>query len=157
MEIKIETGSIRLLDKLAEIEAQCFDQEAFTKRQMAYLLADYNTIALTAKADGDIAGFIIAQVEIDSDRLFGHIVTINVSSTFRRMGIGTKMLNEVEQILRQKGITECHLEVREDNSAALKLYQNNGYLKIGTLEKYYGKKNGLYLKKNIIDGVNLAP
>jgi len=30
MEIKIETASIRLLDKLFEIEEQCFDQEAFT-------------------------------------------------------------------------------------------------------------------------------
>ena len=147
MEIKIETGSIRLLDKLAEIEAECFDQEAFTKRQIAYLLSDYNTIALIAKANSNIAGFIIAQVEIDSGQPYGHIVTINVAPSFRRNGIGSKMLNEVEEILRQKGITECRLEVREDNSAALKLYQKNRYLKIGRLEKYYGQKHGLYFCK----------
>jgi len=105
MEIKIETGSIRLLDKLAEIEAECFDQEAFTKRQIAYLLSDYNTIALIAKANSNIAGFIIAQVETDSGQPYGHIVTINVAPSFRRSGIGSKLLNEVEEILRQKGIT----------------------------------------------------
>jgi ribosomal protein S18 acetylase RimI-like enzyme len=64
MEIKIETASIKLLDKFCEIEEQCFDQEAFTKQQIAYLLTDYNTIALVAKANNDIAGFILTQIEI---------------------------------------------------------------------------------------------
>ena len=147
MEITIETASIKLLDKLVEIEGQCFDQEAFSKRQISYLLTGYNTIALVAKANSEIAGFIIAQVEVENDVLYGHIITINVSPNYRRKGIGRKMLQEIEEMLKQKGIMECHLEVRENNSAALHLYQNNGYKKVGKLEKYYGKANGLYLKK----------
>lgn len=147
MELKIETASIKLLEKLNEIEEQCFDQEAFTKQQIAFLLTDYNTIALVAKVNNDISGFIITQVEIEKNTLFGHIITINVASKFRRKGIASKMLQEIEIILKQKGIRECHLEVREDNSAALKLYQNRGYQKISRLEKYYGKAHGLYLKK----------
>ena len=147
MEIRIETASIKLLDKLFQIEQQCFDQEAFTKHQIAYLLSDYNTIALCAKIDSAIAGFIIGQIEIENETLFGHIITINVVPAFRKKGIGSKMLKEIETLLKQKGISECHLEVREDNSTALKLYQNSGYQKIGKLEKYYGKAHGLYLRK----------
>ena len=149
MEIKVETASIRLLDKFCEIENQCFNQEAFTKRQLAYLLTDYNTIGLVAKADSDIAGFILSQVEIENNTLYGHIITINVASNYRRKGIATRMLKEMEQILREKGINECHLEVREDNLAALKLYQTSGYSKIARLEKYYGNKHGLFLKKTL--------
>jgi ribosomal-protein-alanine N-acetyltransferase len=149
MEIRIETASVKLLDKLFKIEEQCFDQEAFTKRQIAYLLSDYNTISLIAKLESEIAGFILAQIEIENDTLFGHIITINVVPAFRKKGIGSKMMQEMEAILKQKGISECHLEVREDNSPALKLYQNSGYQKIGRLEKYYGKAHGLYLKKNL--------
>jgi len=149
METKIETASIRLLDKLYEIEVQCFNQEAFTKRQIAYLLAEYNTIGLVAKVNGDIAGFIISRVETENGALYGHIITINVMPTYRRKGIASKMLQETEEILKGKGITECHLEAREDNSAALKLYQSNGYRKIGRLEKYYADKHGLYLKKSL--------
>jgi [ribosomal protein S18]-alanine N-acetyltransferase len=149
MEIKIETASIRLLDKLCEIEQQCFDQEAFSKRQISYLLTDYNTIALVAKTNSDIAGFIITQIEIENNTLYGHIITINVSPSYRRKGIASKMLKETEELLKQKSMGECHLEVREDNAAALKLYQNSGYQKIGRLEKYYGKKHGLCLKKNL--------
>jgi [ribosomal protein S18]-alanine N-acetyltransferase len=149
MEIKIETASMRLLDQLYKIEEQCFDQEAFSKRQIAYLLTDYNTIALVARANSDIAGFIISQVEMENERVFGHIITLNVPSAFRRKGVGSKMLREIEAVLKQKGIAECQLEVREDNSAAIKLYQNSGYQKMGRLENYYGKKHGLYLKKTL--------
>jgi [ribosomal protein S18]-alanine N-acetyltransferase len=149
MEIKIETASIRLLDKFCEIENQCFDQEAFTKRQLAYLLTDYNSIGLVARTDNAIAGFIISQVEIESDTTFGHIITINVAPPYRRKGVGKQLLKEMEKILKEKGINECHLEVREDNHAALKLYQDSGYKKIAVLEKYYGTKHGLFLKKTL--------
>jgi [ribosomal protein S18]-alanine N-acetyltransferase len=149
MEIKIETATIRLLDKLYQIEEQCFDQEAFTKHQIAYLLTDYNTISLVAKSNSDIAGFIIAQVEIEGETLYGHIITINVSPGYRRKGIATKLIQEIELLLKQKGITESHLEVREDNNAAIKLYQRLQYQKISKLEKYYGNKHGLYLKKTL--------
>jgi ribosomal-protein-alanine acetyltransferase len=146
MEVKIETATTRILDQLFEIEEQCFDQEAFTKRQIAYLLTDYNTIALTAKIGIDIAGFIIAQIETD-DAEFGHIITLNVAPSSRHKGIATKLLSEIESLLKQRGISECHLEVREDNHAAIKLYHKLGYQTIGKLDRYYGRKHGLYLKK----------
>ena len=149
MEIKIETASIRLLDKFSEIENQCFDQEAFTKRQLAYLLTDYNSIGLVAKTDNAVAGFIISQVEIENDTTYGHIITINVVPSCRRKGVGTQMLKEMEKILKEKGINECHLEVREDNHAALKLHLTSGYQKVAVLEKYYGSKHGLFLKKTL--------
>ena len=148
MEAKIETATIKLLDKLCEIEEECFNQEAFTKRQIAYLLTDYNTIALVAKVNNNIVGFIIAQIEIEENQ-YGHIITINVSPNYRRKGIAKKLLQELEILLKQRGIGECRLEVREDNSQAIKLYQSLGYQTIGKLEKYYGKKHGLYFKKAI--------
>jgi ribosomal-protein-alanine N-acetyltransferase len=149
MEIKIETATIKRLDKLHQIEEQCFNQEAFTKRQIAYLLADYNTIALLAKTNNDIAGFIIAQVEIEENTEFGHIITLNTAPNYRRKGIAKKLLQELENLLKQKGINEIHLEVKEDNNPAIKLYQNLNYKKTGKLEKYYGKTHGLYLEKTL--------
>jgi ribosomal-protein-alanine N-acetyltransferase len=148
MEVKIETASIRLLDALYRIEEQCFDEEAFSKRQIAYLLTDYNTIALVARVDALIAGFIIAQVEADEVE-FGHIVTLNVAPSFRRKKVATTMLHEVEVLLKDRGISECRLEVREDNQEAIKLYRKVGYCTIGKLERYYGRKHGFYFKKTL--------
>lgn len=150
MEIKIEAASIKSLDKLYQIEERCFDEEAFSKQQIAYLLGDYNTIALQAKVNGEIAGFIIAQIELEEDVLFGHIVTINVTPLYRRKGVAKLLLAEIEMMLRQRSISECRLEVREDNHAAIRLYQSLGYQRVGKLEKYYGKSHGLYLKKSLL-------
>ncbi len=148
MEFKLETASIKHLDALYRIEEQCFSEEAFSKRQIAYLLTDYNAIALQAKANSDIAGFIIAQVESD-DTEFGHIITLNVAPDYRHKNVAIKLLTEIEGILKSRGIRECRLEVREDNSAAIKLYHKLGYQTVGKLDRYYGKKHGLYLKKTL--------
>jgi ribosomal-protein-alanine acetyltransferase len=149
MDIKIEALSIQLLDQLCEIEKQCFEQEAFTKQQLAYLVTDYSTIGLTAIVNREIAGFAIARINIGRNATSGHILTIDVTPAYRRKGIAQKMLQEIETILRERGIRECRLEVRENNVAALNLYQKLGYKKIGKLEKYYGNAHGLYLKKSL--------
>jgi ribosomal-protein-alanine acetyltransferase len=149
MDIEIADVTIRLLDKLYEIEKQCFEQEAFTKQQLTYLIADYNTIGLTAQVNAEIVGFAMARVTIRRNIMFGHILTIDVAPAYRRKGIAQKLLQEIETILRERGIRECRLEVRENNTAALNLYQKLGYTKIGKLEKYYGNAHGLYLKKSL--------
>jgi ribosomal-protein-alanine acetyltransferase len=149
MDITIADLTIRLLDKLCEIENQCFKQEAFTKQQIACLITDYNTIGLTAVINGEIAGFVIARVNIIRNVTFGHILTIDVAPAYRRKGVAQKLLHEIETTLRGRDIKECRLEVRENNAAALNLYQKLGYTKLGKLEKYYGDAHGLYLKKSL--------
>jgi ribosomal-protein-alanine acetyltransferase len=149
MAIKIEDTSIRLLGKLYEIEKQCFGQEAFTKQQIAYLLTEYNAIGLAARVNSEIAGFAIARVDIGRNTSFGHILTVDIAPAYRRKGIAQKLLQEIENRFREKGIKECRLEVREGNVAALNLYQKLGYKKVGKLEKYYGEAHGLYLQKTL--------
>jgi ribosomal-protein-alanine N-acetyltransferase len=149
MQIKTEDTSIKILDKLYEIEKQCFQKEAFTKQQIAYLLNDYNAIGIAARVKGEIAGFAIARVDIRRNMRYGHILTVDVAPAYRRKGIAQKLLSEIELILKEKGVKECRLEVREDNQSALNLYQKLGYRKVGKLEKYYGDAHGLYLKKTL--------
>lgn len=140
---------MRHLDRLYEIERECFEKEAFTKQQIAYLLTDYNSISLVAKVNGKIIGFIIGKIHIERKSAIGHILTIDVLPTHRRKGIAQRLLEEIEKIFREKGIKVCHLEVREDNVAALSLYQKSGYRKIGKLENYYENAQGIYLKKTL--------
>lgn len=148
MEVRIEEASLKLLDLLYKIEQQCFSEEAFSKRQITYLLKDLNSITLVAKVDNAIAGFVIVQIET-GDINFGHVVTLNVASIFRRRAVATQLLGEMERQLKQRGINDCRLEVKEDNQAAISLYLKVGYCTIGLLERYYGKKHGLYLKKTL--------
>jgi len=147
MPTTIEDASIRHLDRLYEIEIECFDREAFTKQQIAHLLTDYNSVSLVAKANGEIIGFIIGTIYSERNLLTGHILTIDISPIHRRKGIAQKLLQATEKIFKEKGVKVCSLEVREDNIAALRLYQKFGYKKVAKLKNYYGNVHGIYLKK----------
>ena len=150
MEISVEDASVRFLDELYEIEKQSFKEEAFSKRQIAYLLADYNAISIVARVEGKISGFVIGRIDLVWGRPVGHIMTLDVAPTLRRRGVATRLMLETEKILRQKGIRECFLEVRENNVAALGLYTKLGYCRVSDLEHYYGREHGLYLRKTLI-------
>ena len=143
----VEGASIKYLDRLYEIERECFAEEAFTKKQIAHLLTDYNCMTLVARADGRIVGFITGVLYQDKKAFTGHVLTIDVSVSHRRRGIGQKLLQEMEATLVQKGVQVCVLEVREGNAPAIGLYMKLGYKEVGKLKNYYGKANGIYLKK----------
>jgi len=147
MTITIEDASTKDLDQLYEIETACFRREAFTKKQIAQLLMDYNSISLLARYSGKAVGFIIGRISVEEEGLAGHILTLDVLPAQRGRGIGRRLLHEVESIFAQKNISESYLEAREDNVAALRLYERMGYEKIGKLKNYYGDAHGVYLKK----------
>jgi ribosomal-protein-alanine N-acetyltransferase len=147
MPITVEDASRKDLDQLYEIETECFRREAFTKKQIAELLMDYNSISLLARYNGEAVGFIIGRISVEEEALAGHVLTLDVLPAQRRRGIGRRLLQELESILLQKNIRESYLEAREDNVAALRLYERMGYEKTGKLKDYYGDAHGVCLKK----------
>ena len=149
MELKIESASIGHLDRLYQIERECFDKEAFTRQQIAYLLKDYNSINLIARINSEIAGFIIGAAYYERNAQLGHILTVDVTPAYRQKGVAQKLLQEIEKIFKEKGFRASYLEVREDNIAALRLYRKLGYKKIAKLKNYYGTAHGIYLKKDL--------
>lgn len=147
MLVTIETASIEHLDWLCEIEVKCFGREAFTRQQIYHLLADPDSVGLVSKLKGEIVGFVIGKIYMDRKTAVGHISTIDVLSEHRRGGIGQMLLQGVEKTFKDKGVTTCFLEARENNTAALSLYQKFGYKRMETLEKYYGDAHGIRLRK----------
>ncbi len=149
MDIKIESATLKLLDRLYEIEKQSFQEEAFSKQEISYLLTDYNAISLIARVDSEIVGFIIGRIEMIRGTLYGHIITLETLPSYRRKGIGEKLLRALEALFDKKGAIESRLEVREDNVFAINLYQKLGYKSLGKLEGYYGRTHGLYFQKRL--------
>jgi ribosomal-protein-alanine N-acetyltransferase len=147
MALTIEDASIRHLDRLYKIEMECFKREAFTKQQIAQLLTSPNSISLIARENDEIVGFIIGMLSMEDNMLVGHVLTIDVALSYRRKGVGIKLLHEIEKIFKNKQARVCRLEVREDNIAALSLYQKLGYKKVAKLEYYYGDAHGILLEK----------
>ena len=67
----------------------------------------------------------------------GYVSSVGRRAAYARFGIGEKLFNEFFAYARRYGITESYLHVREDNFAAINLYQNLGYSKIGEVANYY--------------------
>lgn len=65
------------------------------------------------------------------------ILNLAVHPDFRRQGLGKRLLCKVLKIGRKMGMEQAHLEVRESNIAALKLYESSGFAVVGRRKRYY--------------------
>jgi len=148
--ISIKQATVNDLEKLYEIERECFTAEAFTKQVLTLLLQDSNSVSLIAQVNGEIAGFIIGLIQHIRGIKTGHIYTIDVATKYRRKGVGAKLLKEIERIFAQKGVKVCYLEARQNNVAALKLYKKQSYAEMERLDNYYFKgAHGVRLQKRL--------
>ncbi len=78
---------------------------------------------LVAELDGDIIGSVIGG--FDGRR--GLIYHLAVAAAIRGMGIGSRLMAEVESRLRAKGCLKCYLLVTVDNSEVEDYYLHRGW------------------------------
>jgi len=94
--------------------------------------------------DGELlVGFILTGYrEIDGQKVCYDGGT-GVIKAFQRKGIGELMLKELLLILREKQINRFVLEVLENNTPAINLYEKNGFAKTRKLECFEIEKQKL--------------
>jgi len=90
---------------------------------------------LVAVSDNMIIGSVIGG--FDGRR--GMVYHLAVASEFRGMGIGSRLMNELESRLRSKGCLKCYLLVTLDNSDAEAYYQHRDWKCMDDLH-IYGKE-----------------
>jgi len=150
MKVKIESAEAKTVEELLRIEHECFTAEAYSKEHILNLLKSPSAVALLAKVDGDVTGFVIGLVERRRTARIGHVVTIDVAVRFRRMGVGLMLLKEIENAFLKKNAEVVYLEVRADNQAARRLYRKRGYEETVQLDDYYSVGvHGLRLMKSL--------
>ncbi len=66
-----------------------------------------------------------------------HLVTFAIHPTFRRMGLGTKLLEHLLKEARDKSLDTITLEVRHSNLAAQRFYERFSFKKIAIRPHYY--------------------
>lgn len=71
--------------------------------------------------------------------LSGEILAIAVTPKYQRKGIGSALLNHVESLARQLGLSRLLLHTAKDNDAAHLFFQKAGFKVIGTQERFYPK------------------
>jgi len=90
---------------------------------------------LVAEADGAIVGSVIGG--FDGRR--GLVYHLAVSAAFRGMGIGSRLMDELETRLQAKGCLKSYLLVTSDNPEAELYYQRRGWQPMESI-RLYGKE-----------------
>ena len=108
------------------------------------ILAEFPEAFLVAELQGEVTGYVMARMEYGFSHLRrlglarkGHIVSVAVKERHRGKGVGTILMKTAQDAMKEKGGTECYLEVRVSNSGAISLYGRLGYRQAGRLEAYY--------------------
>lgn len=92
---------------------------------------------IVAESDGNIIGSVMGG--FDGRR--GLVYHLAVAASFRGMGIGSRLMDEVEARLRAKGCLKCYLLVTNDNPEAEGYYQQRGWQPMDTVH-LFGKELG---------------
>ena len=143
MPISIQTATMDNLEKLYEIERECFTTGTYSRKHIATLLLDPDCYGFTAKLNGEVAGFIIGSIHpANVGTKAGHVYTLDVAVRHRRKGVGSSLLEALERVFAEKNAEFCYLEARLDNPPAKELYLKRGYTKTDILSNYY--ENGAH-------------
>jgi ribosomal protein S18 acetylase RimI-like enzyme len=68
-----------------------------------------------------------------------HLLAISVSAAHRRKGVGSALLNHMEELARKYGASALHLWTAHDNFQAVSFFQKAGFKIIGSEDRYYPK------------------
>lgn len=94
-----------------------------TPEELAKKLARDPDLFLVAEVDGRIVGTVIGGY----DGRRGLIYHLAVSAPYRGRGIGSRLMDEVEARLRDRGCIRCYLMVVADNEDAIRYYEKRGW------------------------------
>ncbi|MBZ0242346.1 MAG: GNAT family N-acetyltransferase [Bacteroidales bacterium] len=122
------------LDEIMEIEGQSFNEEAFSRKQMRYLLRSDNTF-LVAEVQQQVAATLILLSKKKSKVL--RVYGLAVSDKFRGKGLGKAMLAEALKLAAAGGFSNLSLEVKTTNDTAIKLYESFGFEAVKELPDYF--------------------
>ena len=82
------------------------------------------------------AGKIIGTVIGGFDGRRGLIYHLAMDAAFRRQGIGTLLMDEVEGRLKAKGCIKCYLLVTTENKAAMRFYEARQWERMDSVYPY---------------------
>ena len=100
-----------------------------------------------AEADNEIIGY--CGVFLPAPGIEADILTVAVLPEFRRQGIATEFMRQIEAWSLENGASAMMLEVEQSNESAIELYKALGYMKISVRMDYYGPgKDAFVMRKN---------
>ena len=151
-EVKVEIAEERDLEDLAEMHYLCgkMHREAYGMsprdsskedklKTVKNIMNNPKSILFKAVCDNKVCGCLFLWVfECEEARTWsktleiGHISEIFVYEEYRRQGVAKKMIEKVEEYLKDRGVLSLDLEVYHFNKDAQAFYSSQGFGEVKT-------------------------
>ncbi len=128
----ISFACVEEANSIASLEKDSFS-EPWSYEQICDEIKKNDVVFLTAKKDGAVLGYISGQMILDEF----YISNIAVDVNFRKIGIASRLLERLIEIVKSKNAAFITLEVRESNSAARSLYEKFDFINLGVRKNFY--------------------
>ena len=99
----------------------------------------------------EVAGNIIAYISVVFDGYCGEIYNFCVLPEYQNQGIGSKLLDFIINMLKEKKASTMILDVREGNNKAIHVYEKYGFKQISVRKAYYKNNDNALILQKIFD------
>jgi len=160
-DIRIRVAMAEDIDAMTELDATCFSapwsrasfEAELTTNQLAWYLVAEELVPPCDAADSsgsavansytqeDQVGILIGYAGLWAIEDEGHITNVAVHPDYRRMHLGSILVQTLIAETRKEGLKRFTLEVRVSNHAAIALYEKFGFVSAGVRKGYYEDNN----------------
>jgi ribosomal-protein-alanine N-acetyltransferase len=114
------------------IEENSFD-DPYPRALLAELLRRCPASFVAVDVGGRVVGYCVSSMRAEE----AHLISIAVLRSQRRIGIAKTLINELKRFLSDRGVMTLFLEVRVENSIAIRLYSRLGFQRDRIIRRYY--------------------
>ena len=130
--IHIREMTLEDIEQVYDLEKSIFSIP-WSKNSFERAVKNKNTLFIVAEEEGEILGYLGMYIFSDE----ADISNVAVSKQYRRQHIAKQMMDDILLKAQAAGVKHVTLEVRETNVAAIKLYENMGFVEAGIRKNYY--------------------
>lgn len=132
---RIRPAAISDIDALDAIERSVFVSDRISRRSFRTLIDRPTAETIVIETGGEVRGY--AMILFRAGAALARLYSLAVAPGQAGKGYGRALLAAAETAAMDHDRILLRLEVREDNAAAIPLYKNAGYRRIGRVADYY--------------------
>lgn len=154
--VSIRPATIDDLPGMQACNLCCLPENYQLKYYLYHALSWPQLPQVAVTPDNRIVGYVLAKMDEDTEEVHGHITSLAVLRSYRRLGIATNLMRASIATMEECFDAEfVSLHVRYTNRAAFSLYSNVLGFEIRDVEKgYYADKEDAYdMRKTLKAGV----
>ena len=144
--VSIRNATVDDLFQMQHCNLSCLPENYQMKYYFYHILSWPQLLYVAEDGKKKIVGYVLAKMEEDSAEVHGHITSLAVLRSHRKMGLAAKLMNAAQAAMEECFAAQyVSLHVRKSNRAAFSLYTTSLKYEINDIEaKYYADSEDAY-------------